>query len=198
VTLSGSSDLEAIYERFRARASAVSAEVHRVATPAACLAFVMDTLRQEGVADASGAYAVWAECPLLHRIDGFDPSALAAQLPGLHFEVTRELAAAAKVGITQAEYAVAETGTLLQDSTHPQQRLASSLPSIHIALIHTANLRATLAEGLQAFDPRRARYLAAITGPSRTADIERVLTIGVHGPVRLIIVFFDSPEEASL
>lgn len=40
-------------------------------------------------------------------------------------------------------------------------------------------------------DPRRARYLALITGPSRTADIERVLTIGAHGPERLIIVFFD-------
>jgi L-lactate dehydrogenase complex protein LldG len=195
VTFSRSSDLDSLFEQFRARASAVSAEVHRVATPAACLSLVMDTLRQEGVAEAPGAYAVWAECPLLHRIDGIDRSALAAQLPGLHFDVTRDSAAAARVGITQADYAVAETGTLLQDSTQPQQRLASSLPAIHIALTHTSNLRATLADGLQAFDPRRARYLAAITGPSRTADIERVLTIGVHGPVRLIIVFIDNPQE---
>ena len=40
-------------------------------------------------------------------------------------------------------------------------------------------------------DPARMNYLSMITGPSRTADIERVLTIGVHGPVRLIIIFVD-------
>ena len=40
-------------------------------------------------------------------------------------------------------------------------------------------------------DPNRMGYLSMITGPSRTADIERVLTIGVHGPVRLIIIFVD-------
>jgi hypothetical protein len=39
--------------------------------------------------------------------------------------------------------------------------------------------------------PEDCAYLAMITGPSRTADIERVLTIGVHGPERLVIVFVD-------
>ena len=70
-----------------------------------------------------------------------------------------------------------------------------TIGAIHIALIHTANLRATLAEGLQAFDPRSARYLAAITGPSRTADIERVLTIGVHGPKEIIVFLVDDSKS---
>jgi L-lactate dehydrogenase complex protein LldG len=39
------------------------------------------------------------------------------------------------------------------------------------------------------------RYLACVTGPSRTADIERVLTIGVHGPRRLLIVAVDGPGQ---
>ena len=45
------------------------------------------------------------------------------------------------------------------------------------------------------YDPKSAHYIAMITGPSRTADIERVLTIGVHGPERLVIVFIDQLEK---
>jgi L-lactate dehydrogenase complex protein LldG len=50
---------------------------------------------------------------------------------------------------------------------------------------------------IQRVDPRKSAYLAFITGPSRTADIERVLTIGVHGPARLIIILVDDVEVAA-
>jgi L-lactate dehydrogenase complex protein LldG len=46
-------------------------------------------------------------------------------------------------------------------------------------------------------DPTRARYLACVTGPSRTADIERVLTIGVHGPKKLVIIAVDGEFGAA-
>lgn len=189
MTGTGLTDLESLYQRFRVRADAISAEVHRLPSHEAALEFVVETLRQEGVADAPGAQAVWAGAPELRH--------LASRVPGLTFDVTRENAAAAKIGITEADCAIAATGTLLGDSTAVAQRLASTLPSIHIALVALGNLRESLADALAQFDPRRARYLAAITGPSRTADIERVLTIGVHGPVRLIIVFYGPGEEAA-
>jgi L-lactate dehydrogenase complex protein LldG len=63
--------------------------------------------------------------------------------------------------------------------------------------VPTASLLPDLAAVLARVDPRTSTYLAFITGPSRTADIERVLTIGVHGPGRLIIVFVDDPEVAA-
>jgi L-lactate dehydrogenase complex protein LldG len=67
----------------------------------------------------------------------------------------------------------------------------SSLPSIHIALVPTNGILPDMPSLLSLVHPKDCAYLAMITGPSRTADIERVLTIGVHGPDRLIIIFVD-------
>ena len=176
-----------MYEQFKARAEGVSAEVYRFSTKSSALEFVAQFLVKEGVGDLPGAYALWAGCPFL---DGVDRQAL-ADIAGLKFEVTRDLAANARFGISQLEYALADTGTLVQDSTAIEQRLVSSLVTIHIALVPTAGLLPDLPALLTRISPEKSAYIAMITGASRTADIERVLTIGVHGPERLIIVFVD-------
>jgi len=177
-----------MFDEFKARAEAVSAEVFRFPSLAAAIEHIITLLRAAGVDDKPGSYAVWAGCPLL---DGMDTAALAGRLPGLRFDVTRELAAQARAGVSQMDWGAAATGTLLQDATQIDQRLVSSLPLLHIAIVPSARIVADVPTALAKFDPRRCGYVAAITGPSRTADIERVLTIGVHGPERLVIVFVD-------
>jgi L-lactate dehydrogenase complex protein LldG len=177
-----------MFDKFKSCAEAVSAEVHRFSTKDEALMFIIDVLKKEGVSDSSRAYAVWADCPFLK---GIDRAMLAGKVPGLTFEVTRETAAMSHVGISQMDWAIANTGTLAQDSTPFEQRLASSLSFIHIALVATDGLLADMPSLLTKINPKESSYIAMITGPSRTADIERVLTIGVHGPQRLIIVFVD-------
>ena len=149
--------------------------------------FIIDVLKKEGVSDSPQSYAVWADCPFLK---GIDRVLLAGKVPGLTFEVNRESAAASHVGISQMDWALADTGTLAQDSTPVEQRLVSSLTSIHIALVPD-RLLPDMPALLTRINPKESGYIAMITGPSRTADIERVLTIGVHGPERLVIVFVD-------
>ena len=175
-------------ESFKSRAEAVSAEVHRFPGSAEALGFVLDLLRKEGVADAPGSYAVWAGGTLL---DGVDRIALARELPGLRFDVTRETAAAARIGVSQMDWGVANTGTLAQAADDVGQRLASMLPLLHVALLRTDRMVPDLAGLFARLSPSQTRYLALVTGPSRTADIERVLTIGVHGPARLVILLVD-------
>ncbi|MBA4373240.1 MAG: lactate utilization protein [Thermodesulfovibrio sp.] len=180
-----------MFETFKAKAEAVSGEVHRFSTKDGAVRFILDLLTIEGISDTPKFYALWAECPFL---DGLDRRALSEKIPGLKFEVTRTLAADSKIGISQMDWALADTGSLVQDATAIDKRLVSMLPEIHVALLETAKLLPDMASVLTRISPKEASYLSMITGPSRTADIERVLTIGVHGPVRVVIVCVDDME----
>lgn len=109
--------------------------------------------------------------------------------------VDRSKAAEGAVGVTSASFAIADTGTLVLESNAEDVRLASTLPAHHFVLLDRSKV---VADGLAAVEPLRRmhqrttrNYIAYITGPSRTADIERVLTIGVHGPKRLTILLLD-------
>jgi L-lactate dehydrogenase complex protein LldG len=177
-----------MFDLFQAKAQAVSAEVHRFAGAAAARQFVIETLRREGVAPEPGRRAVWCAGPVL---GGLDQEALQREVPGLTFEVTRASAEQSKVGVSEFDWAIADTGTLAQDATDPRRRLPSMLTETHLAVFRTGTLVPDLASLLGRVDPRRMPYLTCVTGPSRTADIERVLTIGVHGPERLVIVAVD-------
>jgi len=184
-----------LFASFAARAQAVSAEVHHFPVRADALEFILDFVCTLEGNRIQPSFAVWADCPFLRGLDLLE---LTEKAPGLAFQVTRGSASTATVGISQVDLAIADTGTLVQNATAVEQRLVSTLPSVHIAILETDSIVPDLAAALSRFSPRPGGamegpppYLSFITGPSRTADIERVLTIGVHGPERLVIVCVD-------
>jgi L-lactate dehydrogenase complex protein LldG len=178
-----------MFNTFKAKAEAAgNTEVWRFVTKAGAITFIEEYLRKEDIKDEAGSYAVWADGPVLK---GIDTKALAAKVPGLKFEVTRELAKHSKIGITQMEWGIADTGTLAQNADAAEQRLASTLSWTHIMLLGTGNIVADLPAFMSKMHPSKSNYLTLITGPSKTADIERVLAIGVHGPERVVIVCVD-------
>ena len=177
-----------MYEQFKIRAEGVGSEVYRFKTKTGALDFIIPFLQKEGVADAPHAYALWAEGPFL---SGIDKTPLQSAVPGLKFEVTRQLAADCLAGVSEVGYALKDTGSLVSDQTAVEQRLVSTLAVIHIALIGTDRILNGKTDVFKIINPGNSKYISFITGPSRTADIERVLTIGVHGPKRLVIVFVD-------
>ena len=99
------------------------------------------------------------------------------------------------VGITTAQAGIAETGTLVLDSANERHRLISLVPPVHIAIIDSASIFQTLGEALAFIhhDGDISPAVTFITGPSRTADIELTLAIGVHGPQELFIIINQGP-----
>ena len=94
------------------------------------------------------------------------------------------------VGVTSAQAGIAETGTIVLDSSVERNRLVSLVPPIHIAILDASKIFLTLGETLAALHsgPELSPAITFITGPSRTADIELTLTLGVHGPQELYVV----------
>lgn len=89
-------------------------------------------------------------------------------------------------GIQTAEFAVAETGTIVQTSRGGKTLLPGLIPDVHVALVPPQGVVGAMEECLEALCADPPRNISLITGPSRTADIELTLTIGVHGPGRVI------------
>lgn len=106
----------------------------------------------------------------------------------------RDHLAGIDMGFTMADYGIAETGTLVIDSHSEETRLATMISEIHVAVLPVAKLHASslaLEAELTAMMTRTPNYTAFVTGASRTADIERVLALGVHGPLELHILLLE-------
>jgi L-lactate dehydrogenase complex protein LldG len=191
-------------ERFRGEFERVAGVFHRAPDLDAVPAVLAGIARERG----ARRLVTWDPAAL-----GFDPApALArdglevvAARAGEEDEAARrahrEQAARAELGVTTADFALAETGTLILLSGSGRPRSTSLLPDVHVAVFGRDRLLETLEqvgimlEALHA-DPDRAMSGAMInfiTGPSRTADIELTLTRGVHGPKEVHAVFVEAP-----
>jgi L-lactate dehydrogenase complex protein LldG len=89
------------------------------------------------------------------------------------------------LGVTEAEYLLPETGTLVLQSSAGKPRAVSLLPRVHLAIVRPEMLRADMHQVFA--EAKERHYLLFITGPSRTADIELTVTLGVHGPRNLYV-----------
>ncbi|NOZ29776.1 MAG: hypothetical protein GXP39_17250 [Chloroflexi bacterium] len=114
-------------------------------------------------------------------------------------EDTLQLAAEVELGLSGAEAALASTGTLIVRSGPGSCRLASLITPRHLALVPMSrlypNAEAWLSDLRTTGRAREfftdASNIVLISGPSRTADIEMILTLGVHGPRRVDVLFFE-------
>lgn len=113
----------------------------------------------------------------------------------LFFEGGKKEANIADIGISEMECALAETGSVIEWSYPVWKRLVSAMPNVHIALVRSNRIVKDYESMFEIFKEKFASgHISFITGPSRTADIERVLTIGVHGPSKLVVILVEEEE----
>ncbi len=99
------------------------------------------------------------------------------------------------MGVTLVDFGIAETGTLVLNSDSEETRLSTMLCETHVAILDEGKIRETalsMADELNDLVKHPCSYTAFITGASRTADIERVLALGVHGPLELVILLVEA------
>ena len=102
----------------------------------------------------------------------------------------RDEQAAAEIGVTGCAAAIADTGSMVLLSGPGRSRAVSLLPPVHLGIVRRPDLRASLGDFLLGAPEALAGSASCtvVTGPSRTADIELTLTLGVHGPGTVIVV----------
>ena len=172
-----------LVERFAEAVTAVSGHVRRIDTSTSIADVLAEVCATEGVRTA--VVSRDPECEGVADLlsaDGVDVRS--PDNPGA--------CAAVDLGVTGAAYGIALTGSLVVAADRAGCRTASLLPPVHVAIVRVGRLLAT-PEELFRHLPRRfpdgmPSNLVLITGPSRSADIELQLTLGVHGPRSLWVI----------
>ncbi len=163
-------------ERFKEELTALGGNVYRVSRDEVSKQMV-DLLQGKEIEDVM----MW------DQVTGLDEAGLIRA--GL--KVSHDPDPALRAGLTGAACAIAETGTLVIPSAPGQPLGASLLAEIHVAVIRSSQIVQTLEEAMRSEAMRSSSSVALVTGPSRTADIEMALTIGVHGPREVHVFVVD-------
>ncbi|RED60221.1 LutC/YkgG family protein [Cohnella lupini] len=170
-------------ERFTSNFKSVGGHVERLASMSDVQRFIADKAKELGA-----KYVIRQNQPELDDLDleGAIPEARISVWNSDPEQYWKARAAEADFGVVMADYAAAYTGSITVLSSKDKGRSVSLLPTVLMAIIPVERLVTRLGEIMVHFDEGGRESLPAgihfISGPSRSADIENDLTIGVHGP----------------
>jgi L-lactate dehydrogenase complex protein LldG len=180
---------DALLEEFRLKAEPLGVVVHHVHDDAGAAAVMLAWEQLSAASSAVISSDVARELPgLVEQLAVNGVEIVAAESP----EQVRDR----PVGLSIAQAAVAETGSTLLAETSLGDRSVGMLSQAQIIIVPASALLPTLDDGAIILQENALRVGASfqtlVTGPSRTADIERVLTVGVQGPGKVMVIFVDS------
>jgi L-lactate dehydrogenase complex protein LldG len=176
----------AFFEEFAMRAQNVAAKVFRVKTAVEAQSVIVDIIKSAQAKKVVATNEILSPSGLRNALKTMNVALYTEQAD------IRTHADTSDIGIAGVEFGIAETGSVCEDGFAIEQRLTTTLPPISIVIMHSSNVVPSIEAAFETISKVFNRgYISFITGPSRTSDIERVLTIGVHGPSQLVIIAID-------
>lgn len=178
------SDVAARFDRFAACLEPLGATVRRVPDSAAAAELIA------GIAAETGTSTVVASSELVAAAPSMAAGKASWVVPATVADARDQ-----PLGVSLATLAIAETGSIMLAERTLEDRAVGLLSQTHVTVVRTSDLVPSLVEAAAAMREVALRagggYGSFVTGPSRTADIEMSLTVGVQGPARVHIVFVD-------
>ena len=178
--------------RFIQQVEAVSGTVVKATSEAAACAAIGSLCRERGISRIAIGAAISPDLSsaLAGLAKGGSEQVSCGPVREQDRLLTREHAALCEMGIAEAHYAIAATGTLAVIANASNPRSLSLLPPISVVIVNVDGIVDDLATALRLLTPEisNGAQLTLITGPSRTADIEKRIVLGVHGPKELFVI----------
>lgn len=210
-----SAERSVMFEQFARKLTALKGEVYRVATLNEAAQRIAQLAQESGFIRCGRQRA-----PLLERLFKgsaelsfledqmivvesigeseriMDSSVVRAGCTDSSAELSHAVVERMQCAFSAADALIARTGSIALRATTAGGRRLSVLPPVHCVVATSEQLTPCLSSWLASAhsDPSWS-YGTIITGPSRTADIERILVLGAHGPKRLIVVVIDEPNK---
>ncbi len=183
-------DKDVLISEFEKEFTAVGGVFVKTKGKEEALSYIQNLLKERNIENC----VVWNEPFVNEIIRGLKDIKVTDTLTGV--KEWRNAAINSGVGITTADYAISNTGTIVLKTGKGKSRLASLLPPLHICVIDKNKFVSDISEIFESIrnisTESKMEFLTTcltfITGPSRTVDIELTLTIGVHGPKEIYVV----------
>ena len=190
MTATSKSELGAL---FKEKYEAVSGHVHFARRQADAVKIVRDILRENELSKPVLGPLPGMLAQALNKFfksSGIIPVDIDLNSPMVQNEINQ-----ADVGLSQCEFGIAFTGTVVEVTTEDAYRLVSSLPGTHIAFVSAHSIVPGLDEAgtllREIYQKTGNCNVTFLSGPSRTADIEMKLFLGVHGPQASHVIVYN-------
>lgn len=183
-------DQTGLVEQFKKEIEKVSGECHIVASQKMMLPLLADMLREMDCSKlALDSHPLSRQVG--HLLQQTMPQLELVDAMTLDYQTRRAQVAKDPAGLVVADYGLADSGTLVALYDKQYSNMAHFLPSTIFTILPAGNLIPNLFDLFANMNQEKAKNMVLITGPSRTADIEKIIILGAHGPKRLVVFILE-------
>lgn len=187
-------DHQGLLETFKENGSPLKLHCHLASSPAEAAEVVIGIIESAETEFTEHKQVIQHDHPDLARL-GLWKRLIGAAIP-VHTtfrddKELREKTLESFIGITVADFGIADSATLVQLTHNGQPRSTSLLPSVHIGLLRKTDIVANLREAYCLLKRQNNSSMTFISGPSKTADIEAHMVHGAHGPKEMHVIILN-------